>query len=145
VTEGVHLVKLCVGLDTVAELEAWQAQSAARAAAAGRDPRPVHVTRMWPRRAGELTASGSLYWVFRGAILARQRILALEPRQGEDGIPRCALILHPALMRTAPQPRRPFQGWRYLRPEDAPRDLAGDDALDLPPGILAELAAIGVL
>jgi hypothetical protein len=145
VTGSVHLVKLCVGLDTVPELEEWQAQAAQRNAAAGRDPKPAHITRMWPRRGEELVAGGSLYWVFRGAILTRQRIVALEPRQGDDGVPRCALILDPALVRTVPQPRRPFQGWRYLRPQDAPRDLPESAEAELPPGIAAELAAIGVL
>ena len=80
---------------------------------------------MWPKRGDELLAGGSLYWVFRGLVLARQRILGLEPRDGADGIGRCAIRLDPEVVRTAPQPRRPFQGWRYLRPEDAPRDLVG--------------------
>ena len=83
---------------------------------------------MWPKRADELLAGGSLYWVFHGLVLARQRILGLEPRRGGDGIERCAIRLDPEVVRTLPQPRRPFQGWRYLRPEDAPRDLVAGDA-----------------
>ena len=107
---------------------------------------PFHVTRMWPKREAELTDGGSLYWVFKGLVLGRQRILGLEPRDGADGIARCAIRLDPEVVRTMPQPRRPFQGWRYLRPEDAPRDLAAGGAIpDLPPRLLAELAAIGVL
>ena len=117
------MLKLCVGADGVDDLVEWQAERMAEARAAGRDPTPVHVTRMRPRREAELMAGGSLYWVFRGLVLARQRILGLEPRRGEDGIERCAIRLDAAVVRTAPQPRRPFQGWRYLRPQDAPRDL----------------------
>jgi len=145
VTKTVHLLKLCVGCDGVDDLIAWQAGRMAEARAAGADPRPTHVTRMWPKRGPELTAGGSLYWVIKGLVLARQRVLALEPRHGDDGIARCALRLDPELVRTMPQPRRAFQGWRYLRPEDAPRDIAATAAGDLPPELVAELARVGVL
>ena len=100
---------------------------------------------MWPKRAAELTAGGSLYWVFKGFVLARQRILGLEPRRGDDGIERCAIRLDPESSAPLPQPRRPFQGWRYLRPEDAPRDLTSAAAGDVPPELAAGLALIGVL
>lgn len=142
----VHLIKLCVGAEGVDDLLAWQADRMAERRAAGLDPVPVHVTRMWPKRADELVGDGSIFWVFRGLVLARQRILGLDPWRGGDGIERCALRLDPALVRTCPQPRRPFQGWRYLRPEDAPADLTGtSDAPDLPVAMMAGLAEIGVL
>jgi hypothetical protein len=141
-----HLLKLCVGCEAVEDLISWQAHRIAEHRAAGEDPRPVHVTRMWPKRQDELTAGGSLYWVFKGLVLGRQRILGLEPRDTGDGITRCAIRLDPEVVRTTPQPRRPFQGWRYLRPEDAPRDLVAGGALpDLPHRMLAELATLGVL
>ncbi len=139
----IHLVKLCVGAARVEDLEAWQARR--RRETGLTEPR--HVTRMWPRREAELLNGGALYWVFRGAILARQRILALEETIGQDGVRRCAIVLDRALIRTRPAPRRAFQGWRYLPPEDAPADLpgrrAGDDILPAP--LSAELAAIGIL
>ncbi|HVL22346.1 MAG TPA: DUF1489 family protein [Amaricoccus sp.] len=142
----VHLIKLCVGADSVQDLAAWQADRIAERRAAGLDPAQFHVTRMWPKRGDELTAGGSLYWVIRGLVLARQRILGLEPRRGDDGIERCALRLDPEIVRTRPQPRRPFQGWRYLRPEDAPADLAAGAATQaLPAELVAGLAEIGVL
>jgi hypothetical protein len=142
----VHLLKLCVGADAVEDLAAWQADRMAERRAAGLEPHAFHVTRMWPKRADELAAGGSLYWVIRGVILARQRILGLEPRRGDDAIERCAIRLDPEIVRTRPQPRRPFQGWRYLRPEDAPGDLArGAATQDLPPDLVAGLAEIGVL
>ena len=142
----VHLIKLCVGADAVDDLAAWQAARIAERRAAGLDPAAFHVTRMWPKRADERTAGGSLYWVIRGLVLARQRILGLEPRPGDDGVERCAIRLDPRIVRTHPQPRRPFQGWRYLRAEDAPADLAAGAAThDLPPALVAGLAEIGVL
>ena len=142
---SLHLLKLCVGADSVEDLVEWHAERAAEARAAGRDPTPVHVTRMWPRREAELLAGGSLYWVIKGMVLARQRILGLEPRRGGDGIARCALRLDAAVVRTLPQPRRPFQGWRYLRAADAPRDLIGAAPSDLPPALATGLALVGVL
>jgi hypothetical protein len=142
----VHLLKLCVGADAVEDLTDWQARRMAERRAAGSDPGPFHVTLMWPKRAAELVAGGSLYWVFRGHLLARQRILGLEPRREADGIERCAIRLDPEVIRTLPQPRRPFQGWRYLRPEDAPLDLdPAAGSADMPPDLVANLAEIGVL
>ena len=140
-----HMLKLCVGAERVEDLTDWQADRMAERRAAGLAPVPFHVTRMWPKQAEALTAGGSLYWVFKGLVLARQRILGLEPRRGEDGIERCALRLDAQVVRTVPQPRRPFQGWRYLRPEDAPRDLLSTPAGDVPPALAAGLALIGVL
>ncbi|MDH3666875.1 MAG: DUF1489 domain-containing protein [Paracoccaceae bacterium] len=142
-----HLVKLCVGVDTVAELSQWQSKRAADRLAQGLDPRPRHVTRMWPRRADELLRGGSLYWVIRGVIRVRQKIAALEEVTGADGIRRCAIIFEPPLIPTSARTRRAFQGWRYLRAEDAPSDIGtapGDDP-DLPPGLREELSRFGVL
>jgi hypothetical protein len=139
---NLNLVKLCVGTETVEELVDWQARRMAERGAAT----ATHVTRMWPKRGAELVDGGSLYWVFKGFVLARQAIVGLEPRDGADGVRRCAILLDPAVVRTAAQPRRPFQGWRYLRGADAPRDLgAGGVRGDLPPALLAGLDAMGVL
>jgi hypothetical protein len=102
---------------------------------------------MWPRRAGELLLGGSLYWVIRGVIRARQRIAGLEEVVGEDGIRRCAIVFDPALVPTVPRPRRAFQGWRYLAASDAPPDIGaapGDDP-DLPQGMREALTRFGVL
>lgn len=142
-----HLVKLCVGTDGVDDLAAWQARQMRLAASAGHPAAPRHVTRMWPRRAPEILRGGSLYWVFAGFVLARQAITALEPVPGADGITRCAIVLDPAIVRTEAQPRRPFQGWRYLAAHDAPRDLAAGTPAEagLPPVLEAALAQIGVV
>jgi len=142
-----HLVKLCVGVDAVEELAHWQALRSAERLAQGLDPRPRHVTRMWPRRAAELLQGGSLYWVIRGVIRVRQRIAALEEVTGEDAIRRCAIVFDPAQVPVAPRPRAAFQGWRYLAAKDAPPDIGaapGDDP-NLPPGLREALSRFGVL
>ncbi len=137
--DHVNLLKLCVGADTVADLTGWQA---ARFGAAA----PVHVTRSWPKRSTELLNGGSLYWVFRGLVLARQRIARLEQRLGADGITRCGIVFEPQVILTEAMPRRPFQGWRYLEPKDAPHDLKPGRAGDppLPRELLSALAEIGL-
>jgi len=137
-----NLIKLCVGTDSVDDLAAWQAVGARR------DPlgRPMHVTRMWPRRAEEVLDGGSLYWVMGGLIAVRQRILDLQAVVGEDGVQRCGLVLDPTLVRTESAPRRPFQGWRYLPSTETPRDLAVTRGSEtpLPPALSAALAELGV-
>ncbi|MCC5965751.1 MAG: DUF1489 domain-containing protein [Natronohydrobacter sp.] len=137
-----HLIKLCVGAEQVEDLADWQRDPRAL----GPDGLPRHVTRMWPKRAGELLKGGSLYWVFKGVVLARQRILRLDEVIRADGITRCGIVLSPEIIRTAAAPKRPFQGWRYLAVADAPPDLpkarAGDDAL--PPELDAALADLGL-
>ena len=133
---AIHLIKLCVGCATIEELQAWQ-----RTREAGPDWR-VH-TRNTPKRAEELIEAGSLYRVFKGAILCRQRILAIETL-GEGQTKRCEIVLDPHVIRVAPTPRRPFQGWRYLPPEDAPPDLSDTDAHDaLPTDFALKLREMG--
>lgn len=139
----INLIKLCVGADSIDDLADWQA---ARMAA---DPenQPMHVTRMWPKRADELLSGGSLYWVIKGAVQVRQRVIRLEEVIGGDGIRRCGIVLDPELVRTTSALRRPFQGWRYLKPEDTPADLPRGRVAEepLPPELSAALAEIGVL
>ncbi len=138
----VNLLKLCVGADSVEDLEEWQQSQRHR----WPEGRAVHVTRMWPKREAEVLAGGSLYWVIKGQVLARQRILGLERIEGADGITRCALQLDPEVQRTEAAPRRPFQGWRYLDPADSPRDLAPGRAREeaLPEHLALALAEIGL-
>lgn len=140
---NLHLIKLSVGTESVESLARWQATRRAQTA----DGLPRHITRMWPRRGADLLQGGSVYWVIQGFVQCRQRILRLDEAIGEDGIRRCAIVLKPDLVRTAAARKRPFQGWRYLDPAEAPPDLpaarGADDAL--PPALSAALAEIGVL
>ena len=138
-----HLIKLSVGTDSVESLATWQQMRAAERP----DGLPRHVTRMWPRREDEILAGGSIYWVIKGVIQCRQRILRLDKVTGEDGINRCAIILDPELIRTANAQRHPFQGWRYLTAADAPPDLSNAARTEepLPAELAGALAEIGVL
>ncbi len=132
-----HLIKLCVGCDTVDELLAWR-----RASHAEGQPWRLR-TRQTPRRATELVDGGSLYRVYKGFVLSRQRILAVET-VGDGVAARCEVTLDEAVMLTLPTPRRAFQGWRYLAPGDAPADLceAGRGGT-MPPELARQLREIG--
>lgn len=144
---GLHLIKLCVGAEGIDDLSTWQAGRIAQRMASGQDPRPRHVTRMWPKRADELLDGGSLYWVFKGAVLARQRIESLDEVIGEDGIRRCGIVMSPEIVPVEARPRRPFQGWRYFSDADAPPDLNGanSDGPGLPTALALALNEIGVV
>ncbi|NBT32541.1 MAG: DUF1489 family protein [Rhodobacteraceae bacterium] len=136
-----HLIKLSVGTEDVADLAAWHQDRRAQTA----DGLPRHITRMWPKKEAEVLA-GSIYWVIKGVILCRQKILRLDEVIGSDGIRRCAIVMEPDMIRVEPTRKKAFQGWRYLSPEDAPADLGrarkGEDAL--PPSLSAALAELGV-
>jgi hypothetical protein len=121
-----HLVKLCVGADTISDLEAGIAERLGKRVAAGQAAEHVHTTRMVPKRGDEILSGGSLFWVIRGQLVVRQRMLAIRPVIDAQGIGRCELVLDPNLVAVLPRPMRPFQGWRYLRHEDRPRDLDED-------------------
>ena len=140
-----HLVKLCVGIDTPAALRRAQRLRALERRAAGLDPRPLHRTRAMPRRRREVLDGGSLYWVIVGRICLRQRILELVADTRADGRSCAVLVLDPDLVATEPVPQRPFQGWRYLEAERAPTDRveAAADA-ELAPGILRAMEAMGL-
>lgn len=143
----VHLQKLCVGADSVEDLESWIARRVAERRRAGQEPRHWHVTRMTPARTAELLPEGSLYWVIKGTMQARQRLLAIEPFRDADGIRRCRLVLEPRVYRTLARPRRAFQGWRYLEVAEAPPDLGSEDdtnGSDIPLKLRRELAELGL-
>ncbi len=143
-TQFVNLVKLCVGVSSVDELAMWQDRRGAEARARGESYLPSHVTRMYPRRKAEVLSGGSLYWVIRGEIQVRQTILDLESCIGSDAIRRCRIVMDPVLVRTIRFPRRPFQGWRYLSPDDSPADLEKISGDELPPELERTLAEIGI-
>jgi hypothetical protein len=141
-TKTVHLLKLSVGTEDIADLAAWQASRRAQSD----DGLPRHVTRMWPKRAEEILDGGSIFWVIKGVILCRQPVLRLDEYLGGDGIRRCSIVCKPGLIRVEATPKRAFQGWRYLPAADAPRDLPDgqQDEEALPPELSKALAAIGV-
>jgi hypothetical protein len=99
---------------------------------------------MTPSRATEVLDGGSLYWVIKGKVCVRQRIIGIEQFKDGEGIGRCHLVLDQKLARVSPRAKRPFQGWRYLQAKDAPKDLAGA-TLDAPEELRKALADLGLL
>ena len=143
---ALHIIKLCVGAESVEDLQDWITRRLAAQTASGRTPEQYHTTRMAPKRRDEVLDGGSLYWVIKGNVQVRQRLLDLRAVVDADGISRCNLILDPQLHLTNWQPRRPFQGWRYLTEDDAPRDLGDDTGTEaMPAELRRELASLGLL
>jgi len=119
------MIKLCVGVDTIDELAEWQVKRAKERAKKNKSPNPFHDTRMTPKRAAEMLAGGSLYWVIKNHIVVRQKLIGFEEVKDRDGKFMCRIHLDPELVRTKSRKKRPFQGWRYLEPADAPPDVDG--------------------
>jgi hypothetical protein len=138
---ALHIIKLCVGVSEIGELADFHQKRLDRGEIL------FHTTRMMPRRQDEVLDGGSLYWVIKGSVQVRQKITDIVPIVSEDGIKRCRLMLHSDLIVTRPQPRRPFQGWRYLKADDAPADIGvyDRDNQDLPSNMRAELVELGLL
>ena len=140
----VHMVKLCVGISSVEELEEHRKSRCVKVA-----DMPgvfhVHSTRMRPKRRGEIIGIGSLYWVIKGAVRCRQKIVALGEDVDAEGRTYCNIIMDPQLIRTVPYPKRPFQGWRYLLEKDAPGDLNVDENAHNDAQLAQDLAALGLI
>jgi len=144
---SLHLLKLCVGAESIQDLEDWIEERRADALRASGSFEQKHTTRMVPKRMAELTAGGSLFWVVKGQIACRQRLVAVRPFTDGEGIGRCHLVLEPTVIPVEPRPCRPFQGWRYLELPDAPRDLdrAGGDVAVMPEALRRELRQLGLI
>ena len=142
-----HLIKLAVGCDSVKDLKGWVAERMQTAKKKGLPQHHVHVTRMVPKRVDELLDGGSLYWVIRGEIAAREKIIAIEPFRDRDGIGRCRLVMQPKVIAVLQRPMRPFQGWRYFTEDAAPPDLksAGTGVAAMPEPLRRELRELGLL
>ncbi|HXG77747.1 MAG TPA: DUF1489 domain-containing protein [Methyloceanibacter sp.] len=143
----VHLLKLCVGADTVQELAVWQKERLKSLKRAGKMEELCHRTLQMPRRREEVLDGGSLYWVIKGFVLVRQRVLDLREDKKDDGTACCGIVLDPKLVLTRAHPRRAFQGWRYLEAADAPPDMQGqlDEAAGMPAAMRAELRELRLI
>jgi len=139
-----HLLRLCVGVGDIEHLRRIQA---GRSITPDGFREPYATTRRTPTRAAELLDGGSLYWVMRGHVRVRQRILSVETLRDAEGHSTCLLTLHHDLVPVLPVIQKPFQGWRYLPTQAAPPDLStlGAGAEDLPPTMAAELKNLGLL
>jgi hypothetical protein len=143
-----HLVKLCVGCESIDDLASWQAERLKERRKAGeRDPKPFHRTFQMPKRRDELLAGGSLYWVIKGLVQVRQPLLDILEGTKDDGTACSVLVLRNELVPVRPVPRRPFQGWRYLKADEAPEDLGRGSAGigSMPPKLRKELAELGLI
>ena len=144
-----HLIKLCVGCDSIEDLASWQAERLKQRRKAGeRNPRLFHRTFQMPKRREELLDGGSLYWVIKGLVQVRQPLLDITEGTKEDGTPCCMLILKNELVAVRPVPRRAFQGWRYLDHQETPEDLCGRAARGIgamPTRLRKQLAELGLI
>ena len=134
----VHLKKLSVGSASVDGLRALQAQRLANVG------RLIHVTRNRPRRVEELLNGGSIYWIIKGVMTARQAIVDFVEAERADGSPACGIVLSPEIVTVVPTRMRIFQGWRYLEVADAPIDIGTDDDDNMPSEFFAELRELGI-
>lgn len=140
-----HIIKLSVGSESFKDLQQWQKLRLKDMKAKGKTPELVHITRQMPKRAEEVLDGGSIYWVVKGWIVGRQKLLELRPMK-RDGVPHCGLVYDKKLIPVHPRQRRAFQGWRYLEAKDAPPDhAAGDINEGLPESLRLELAALGLV
>ena len=142
-----HILKLCVGAESISDLEEWIAERQAQRRARGEPAEQLHTTRMVPKRIEEIVNGGSLYWVIKGQVSARQRLIDIRPFTDGEGIGRCHLVMEPVVVPVEPRPFRPLQGWRYLQDKDAPRDIDGrsGDLGVMPEQMRRELAELGLL
>ena len=142
-----NLIKLAVGCESIKELKGWVAERMQTARKKGLPLHHIHITRMTPKRVEEILAGSSLYWVIRGEIAAREKIIAIEPFRDRDGIGRCRLVMQPKVIAVMSRPMRPFQGWRYFAQADAPPDLksAGAGVAAMPEPLRRELRDLGLL
>jgi len=138
-----HLQKLSVGSESIETLAAWQEVIVARRVAKGLPAVHEHVTRMFPKRKDELLDGGSIYWVIKGLIQCRNKIIGLEETT-KNGVRHCSIQMQPGPIPVIPTPKRPFQGWRYLETAAAPDDIAALNATDLPPKLREKLVNLGV-
>ena len=134
----VHLKKLSVGSASIGNLRELQAQRIANVG------RLVHITRNRPRRVEELLDGGSIYWIIKGVMTARQAIIDFVEAERADGSPACGIVLSPEIVAVAPTRMRIFQGWRYLEVADVPIDIGTDNDENMPSEFVAELRELGI-
>ena len=141
-----HMIKLCVGVATLEELESYREERAHWWGADYGEDVHVHRTRTMPKRRAEIEGQGSIYWVISGVVRCRQPILRLAEAVDDQGLGCCDIIMSPEMVRVVPRPKRPFQGWRYLDPKDAPSDVGRGGFKDEGSAELAlELSRLGLI
>jgi len=142
-----HLIKLCVGVDSIRELDEWIKERMAQKKKKKEAIEHIHTTRMMPTQKDALLDGGSLYWVIKGIVSCRQKLIDLRQFTDKEGIKRCRIVMDPKLIPVLPKPRSAFQGWRYLKANEAPADLAkgAKGATAIPEEMRRELNELGLL
>lgn len=133
-----------MGCDSIEDLRAWQKERLAGLKKHGQKAELKHTTRMVPKRREEVLDGGSLYWVIKGYVAVRQRLLDIRPFVDKEGVPRCHLVYDKEIVLVSPRPRRAFQGWRYLEAKEVPPDIKATRG-GLPDKLQRELAELGLL
>ncbi|MEN3930728.1 DUF1489 domain-containing protein [Microvirga sp. W0021] len=144
---SLHLIKLCVGVESIQDLRDYIGANESLYKSRGMIYEQTHTTRMFPKKVDELLDGGSMYWVIKGQLCCRQKLLNLKQFTDSEGINRCRIFLDHEVIAVEPRPYRPFQGWRYLDPKDAPRDI-GEGAKgieEMPESLRRELSSLGLL
>ena len=142
-----HLIKLCVGVDSIRELDEWIKERTAQKKKKKEPIEHIHTTRMMPTQKEALLDGGSLYWVIKGVVSCRQKLIDLRQFMDKEGIRRCRIVMDPKLVPVLPKPRSAFQGWRYLKANEAPADLAkgAKGATAMSEEMRRELGELGLL
>ncbi|GFE93652.1 DUF1489 family protein [Acetobacter persici] len=144
-SSGLNLIKLVVGVSSVEELAERQKDAHNTRKHPQHSARlPVVHTRTFPRQSEEILQGGSLYRVISGLIQCRQQVLDLQTETRADGTQGTLILLSPEIIRVEPRAMRPFQGWRYLKPADAPPDMTNTQHTSLPPHLQKELMLLGL-
>jgi len=143
----VNIIKLVVGADDLEDFYQFQQMSVF-----DYDGVPANAcnTRYKPKQADEILATGgSLYRVIKNKIMCRQKIIGFEAIETPDKGSQCAIITDHDIIQTIIKPKRPFQGWRYFKPSDAPKDrglyTGGGEFEEIPPEMEDELRDAGLL
>ena len=144
----VNIVKLAVGVKSVEELALIQRRFLSHGGAHAKNGF-YHSTKLMPKKHESIVKSGSLYWVIKGVICARQKIVAIEKDEDPDGIKRCKIFLDGTIIKTTPMRKKPFQGWRYLKKNRTPADIidpvTGTFEDDIPLEVQQQLLEVGLL
>lgn len=140
-----HILKVAAGISSLEQLKRVITQYSYN------DPELGHIMHMssrnTPKRAEELLDGGSVFWIIKRSIVARAPLVAIREDERLDGKKGCQMCIRPEVILTIPQPKRGFQGWRYLKAEDAPADLmeGTKDTGQGSPELAAELRTLGLL
>lgn len=143
----VHILKMAVGVESVEHLRHIQSERLSSLKMLGDPPVLRHWTRNKPKRINEIIDGGSLYWIIKGSIRVRQRILKIESRSDIETNKKCGFVLDASVVLTIPRPARPIQGWRYLEEGSAPRDVVESSGSfdEMPEDMAKELRELGLL